>query len=92
MTFYDKRFARDKNFLFLMSDQRRRHELALHTSKLKGGKLMEGFKKMINAEREKCSLCRGTGKCNQDPCTEFSIEMFIFGDCISVSTSPDRII
>lgn len=73
MTFYCKRFAKDKNFLFLMSDQRRRHESALHTAKLRGGKLMKGFEEMINTERKKCSVCKGTGKCSEDPCTEFSI-------------------
>ncbi len=75
MQFHDARFARDKNFMFLMSDQLRRHELTLHVAKLKGGKLMDGFEEMINAKRRQCSSCVGTGRRGGRPCTDLSIQI-----------------
>ena len=75
MQFHCGRFARDKNFLFLMSDQMRRHESTLHVAKLKGGKLMEGFEEMINAKRRRCSSCAGTGQRDEGPCAESSIQI-----------------
>ena len=50
MQFQCPRFARDKNFLFLMSDQMRRHGSSLYTAKLKGGTLMKELEEMITAK------------------------------------------
>ena len=74
MQFQCSRFARDKNFLFLMSDQMRRHESSLYTAKLKGGTLMKELEEMITAKRRRCSPCAGTGQRDEGPCTESSIQ------------------